>query len=121
MKKEKIRQFIGIIVTILLGLGVALAGSQGGYKIGALPIYGIGILLAYLIQWVAFIPAYLYKTEKFFDLTGSITYITVMAAAVSLTPEKDLRAWTLLALVSIFVDHLRIIELIILWLDKDHV
>ena len=37
------------------------------------------ILLAFLIHWVLFIPAYLLKTEKFFDLSGSITYISVVS------------------------------------------
>jgi steroid 5-alpha reductase family enzyme len=60
------------------------------------------VLLAFLIQWIAFIPAYLNSTEKFFDLTGSITYITVMLVAVLLTPARDLRTWTLLVLVSIW-------------------
>jgi len=102
MNKETIRQYLGILITVLLGLGVALAGSQGGYKVGELPIYALSVLLAFVIQWIAFVPAYLNKTEKFFDLTGSITYITVMLVAVLLTPEKDLRSWTLLVLVSIW-------------------
>ncbi|MDB4147777.1 DUF1295 domain-containing protein, partial [bacterium] len=33
------------------------------------------ILYIFLIQWVLFIPAYLFKTEKFYDLAGSSTYI----------------------------------------------
>jgi steroid 5-alpha reductase family enzyme len=36
-------------------------------------------LIAYLIQWIAFIPAYIFQTEKFYDLTGSITYLTVVS------------------------------------------
>tara|TARA_B100001564_G_scaffold185762_1_gene156046 strand:- start:221 stop:1078 length:858 start_codon:yes stop_codon:yes gene_type:complete len=36
------------------------------------------VILAFLIQWVAFIPAYLFQTEKFYDLTGSLTYLTVI-------------------------------------------
>ena len=36
------------------------------------------IILAFLIQWVAYIPAYLFQTEKFYDLTGSLTYLTVI-------------------------------------------
>lgn len=36
------------------------------------------VILAFLIQWVAFIPAYLLQTEKFYDLTGSLTYLTVI-------------------------------------------
>ena len=36
-------------------------------------------LLAFIIQWVLFIPAYLLQTEKFFDISGSITYISVVS------------------------------------------
>jgi len=36
------------------------------------------VILAFLIQWVAYIPAYLFQTEKFYDLTGSLTYLTVI-------------------------------------------
>jgi steroid 5-alpha reductase family enzyme len=36
------------------------------------------IMLAFLIQWVAYIPAYIFQTEKFYDLTGSLTYLTVI-------------------------------------------
>ena len=37
------------------------------------------VLLAFIIQWVLFIPAYIFQTEKFFDLSGSITYISVVS------------------------------------------
>jgi steroid 5-alpha reductase family enzyme len=37
------------------------------------------ILLAYIIQWIAFVPAYMFQTEKFYDLTGSLTYTSVFA------------------------------------------
>ena len=37
------------------------------------------VLLAFIIHWVLFIPAYIFQTEKFFDLSGSITYISVVS------------------------------------------
>ena len=33
------------------------------------------VLLIFFIHWLLFIPAYFFQTEKFFDLTGSFTYI----------------------------------------------
>ena len=102
MSKENIKQYIGILITALLGLGVAVAGSQGGYQIGRIPVYALAIGLAFLIQWVVFIHAYLNKTEMYFDLTGSITYITVMIVAVVLSPEKDLRSLLMLGMVSVW-------------------
>lgn len=48
------------------------------------------VLLVYIIQWVAFIPAYMFQTEKFFDLTGSITYSSVFIYCIYLTTSGDL-------------------------------
>ena len=48
------------------------------------------VLLVYIIQWVAFIPAYIFQTEKFFDLTGSITYSSVFIYCVYLASSGDL-------------------------------
>lgn len=36
------------------------------------------VMLAFFIQWVAYIPAYIFQTEKFYDLTGSLSYLTVI-------------------------------------------
>lgn len=102
MNKDSLRYFAGVLIAVLLGLGVAAAGSQGGYRLGDLPIYALGVLAAFTMQWLAFIPAFLLKTEKFYDLTGSITYLTVMILAVALTPVRDLRSWVLLALVGVW-------------------
>ena len=58
--------------------------------------------LAYLIQWIVFIPSFLRQTEKFFDLTGSLTYISVTFLIFFLSPVKDARSFLLLALVLIW-------------------
>ena len=36
------------------------------------------VILAFVIQWIAFLPAYIFQTEKFYDLTGSLTYLSVI-------------------------------------------
>ena len=43
------------------------------------------ILYAFIIQWVLFIPAYLFQTEKFFDISGSFTYIFVITYTLCLS------------------------------------
>jgi steroid 5-alpha reductase family enzyme len=58
--------------------------------------------LAFLIQWIAFIPAWLNRTEKFYDLTGGITYSTVTLLAVLLTPNIDARSLLLAGIVIIW-------------------
>lgn len=102
MDKADQRAFIAIPIVLLIAAGIATAGSQGGYRVLSLPLFTLCVGLAFIIQWVAFIPAYLYRTEKFYDLTGSITYITVALVAVSLGPSFDGRALLLVGIVSVW-------------------
>jgi len=82
MKTNNHRSIILFPILILIGALVAIAGSQGGATLGGVPIFALLVALAFLIQWLVFIPAYLFQTEKFFDLTGSLTYITLVGVAV---------------------------------------
>jgi steroid 5-alpha reductase family enzyme len=105
MKTTDRNALIAFPILILVGALVALAGSQGGATLGGVPIFAISVGLAFLIQWLVFIPAYLFQTEKFFDLTGSITYISVIGVAVCYSrysTDLDARAILLAALVIIW-------------------
>ena len=55
--------------------------------------------LAFLMQWVAFVPAYLRQTERFYDLVGSVTYLAVTGIAIVSTQPNDLRSVILAVLV----------------------
>jgi len=46
------------------------------------------VLIAFALQWLAFIPAYVFQTEKFYDLMGSITYLSVMWFSLASTSEQ---------------------------------
>lgn len=102
MKTTDRNSLIVFPVLILIGLGVALAGSQGGALIFGVPLFAFSVGLAFLIQWLAFIPAFVMQTEKFFDLTGSITYISVITIAFIFSKAVDGRTILLLALVVIW-------------------
>ena len=38
-----------------------------------------GIILVFIIHWILYIPANIFKTEKFYDLSGSLSYISVVS------------------------------------------
>ena len=59
-------------------------------------------LLAYVINWVVFVPSDRAKTEHYFDLTGSITYLTVTAVAVVLSDDLDARAIIVAVMVGVW-------------------
>ncbi len=102
MKRSDRISLIVFPILILIGFLVALAGSQGGALAGGLPLFALTVGLAFLVQWLAFIPAYLMQTEKFFDLTGSLTYISVILLGVVLSKNIDFRSILLSALVVIW-------------------
>lgn len=102
MKKVNRSSLVTFLVLLLIGYLVALAGSQGGAALGGIPVFMIIVGLAFLIQWLVFIPAYIFQTEKYFDLTGSLTYITVTTLALALSRGMDTRSILLWALVIIW-------------------
>ena len=102
MKKTDRNTLISILIVIFIGLGIALAGSQYGISIFGIPVFAFLVGLTFLIQWLAFIPAYLLQSERFFDLTGSITFIMVTIMAILFAPVVDGRSILLLALVLIW-------------------
>ena len=60
------------------------------------------ILLIFFIQWISFIPAYILKTEKFFDLMGSITYLTTVLAALYITDSGKISDYMIVSCVVIW-------------------
>ena len=43
-----------------------------------LPVVKSAVIIAFIIQWILFLPAYFFQTEKFYDIVGSFTYLTVI-------------------------------------------
>ena len=85
-------------MVILIGAGLAWAGSQGSTSGFGPPPFAMAVGLAFLIQWLAFVPAYLRQTEKFYF--GEI----VLWIGVAIIALPVLRGWQWVALASpIFV------------------
>ena len=59
--------------------------SFNSIEISGLNLVGHLLVMIFVIQWIAYIPAFIFKTEKFYDLTGSLTYITAISFAISST------------------------------------
>lgn len=102
MKKSDRNALLALPIVILIGVGVALAGSQGSGEVMGIPVFALAVGLAFLIQWIAFIPAYINQTEKFYDITGTFTYISVTLLALIFSPNLDARSLLLASLVLIW-------------------
>ncbi len=106
MKKTDRNALIAFFVVSIIGGLVAWAGSQGGQTLAGIPLFALAVGLIFLVQWLVFIPSYLKQTEKFFDLTGSLTYISVITLSLLLSKGADARAILLWVLVVIWAARL---------------
>ena len=100
------RSVIGIAAAVVIGALVAWAGSDGSVDIGSFPVFGLCAILAFGINWLVFVPSNAAKTEKYYDLTGSITYVTVTLVAVLLSDDLDARALIVAAMVIVWAARL---------------
>ena len=67
------KSLINIIISfVVFVVAIAIANASGSSLVLQ------AVFIAFSIQWIAFIPAYIFQTEKFYDLMGSITYLTVI-------------------------------------------
>ncbi|MFN2119601.1 MAG: DUF1295 domain-containing protein, partial [Anaerolineales bacterium] len=106
MKQTDRNALIAFVVLVIVGFLFALAGSQGESPASGIPLFGALVALIFLIQWLAFIPAFVRQTERFFDLSGSITYIAVVTIGILYASAVDLRAILLWAVVVVWAARL---------------
>lgn len=83
---------VGLLIGVLLGASVAWLGSHDSTSIRGVPVFSAIIGFAFILNWIVFIPSYLCHTEKFFDLTGAVTYVTATLGALLFANGLDLRA-----------------------------
>jgi steroid 5-alpha reductase family enzyme len=98
------------LVFILLAVGLPLAvtglANPSGAIINGWPAAATLALGAFVIQWLAFIPARLFQTERFYDLTGSATYIAVTLGAVIVASEPSSAQWLIAIMIFIWAGRL---------------
>lgn len=95
-----------LVVIAALAVVVSFAGSWGGTAAGGIPVFICCALVAFGLQWLAFVHAYRNQTEKYYDLIGSITYLSVTLLALTLTSRFDPRSLLLALCVAIWAARL---------------
>ena len=82
MMRSVFLKFLFSIVAFLIPFGISLLlANQLITKI---------VLLIFFIHWLLFIPAYIFQTEKFFDLTGSLTFLIASFYALLNAPSSNI-------------------------------
>ena len=99
---KKVVWVAGILASLAVGGLIAFAGSHNGALWMGLPLFALCCCIAFIVQWFLFIPAYVFQTERYFDLAGSVTYISLVLAALYLSGAGDPRALIIGGLVIIW-------------------
>ena len=100
--KGALRSIMVIIFAVALGLGFAWLAGGNGISAYGYPVFVICAAVAFAVNWVAFIPAAIARTEKYYDLVGAFTYLSIITAACVLSAPLDTRAIVIAAMVVIW-------------------
>ncbi len=106
MTKRERSALVATVAVVFFSAGLAFAGSQGGVKVGNMSLFALAVGLIFVLQWIAFVPAFMGQTERFYDLMGSLTYISVSALVLFLSPVRDGRSLLLFLLIFIWAGRL---------------
>ena len=95
-----------ILLAVGLPVGVATLANPSDVSIGDWSAMTILALGCFAMQWLAFVPARLLKTERFYDLTGSLTYIAVTVSAVVTAAAPAGAQWLIAAMILVWAGRL---------------
>ena len=77
--------FLAITVgTFFICYFLALTVSAGTIESDGLSLIMVAMAISFLIHWILFIPSYIFQTEKFYDLTGTLTYFLTLSTVLYL-------------------------------------
>lgn len=100
------KSIASIAVILLLAAGLAAAGGTGSVDAGAITLFALCGLIAFVVNWLVYVPSQIAQTEHYFDLTGSLTYISVTAVALIGNDGRDARATIIAVLVWVWAARL---------------
>ena len=83
--KEPLKNYLSVLVILVFASCIAIAGGQGGQNFKSVPLLVICMVCSFLIHWFMFIPSFIAKSEKFYDITGTLAYLSLLTIASALT------------------------------------
>jgi steroid 5-alpha reductase family enzyme len=95
-----------VVVAANAGLAFAALAGRGSIVFSGAPAVLLCACLAFAVNWLAFIPAALFRSDRFYDTTGALTYLTVIgvacAAALEAHGALDTRSAAVAAMVAVW-------------------
>ena len=114
MDKHPSVLIVGFLLILILSGLISIACAQNGLtvaielfgKVRQVPIFILCAVVVFVINWFAYIPAIIKKTEHFYDLVGSLTYISVIVIAIILSASFDWRSIVVALMVVVWASRL---------------
>ena len=87
---RQIKNIISITVFLICIWLINFSGQNIDIEIRGINAFTFILIVAVLLQIIFFIPSFLLKTEKYYDLVGSLTYITTVSLAYFAVEDKTM-------------------------------
>ncbi len=100
--KRTIISLFVVLVATAVGLIFAWFAGTGQQRFEGHTVLFTCTLIAFAVNWLVYVPSAIAQTEKYYDLTGSVTYLAVIGAACWMSSPLDLRAIVVAAMVAIW-------------------
>ena len=82
---QNLREYFYSFICLLIASLVAVAGYNQDSILNGYPILILCMSLSFIIHWLFFLPSFIMKTEKFYDITGTFAYLIIVFTALFLT------------------------------------
>ncbi|MFT4653007.1 MAG: steroid 5-alpha reductase family enzyme [Kangiellaceae bacterium] len=117
MKENGLRTLGVLIVCLAIAAGLIAVTQNNSTQLFGYSTIVICVVLAFVTQWLVFIPSYLRQTERFYDITGSATFVLVTGVALYSVSPTTAYQWIVAAMVVIWA--LRLGTFLFLRIHKD--
>lgn len=90
------RALLVVVAALAACAGLAAVVGSSTRELTGVPVPLVVVAVVFVLNAVAFVPAALRRTERFYDAVGALSHLSAMAVAVAAT-GGTLRAWVLAA------------------------
>ena len=106
MKNKSLEAGLTVIASVAIAAFVAWVASADSKEWGGLPALVWCVIAAFVVNWIAFVPSILAKTEHYFDLVGSLTYVSITVLALIIGDNNEASSWIMAILIFIWAGRL---------------
>ncbi|WP_298467646.1 DUF1295 domain-containing protein [uncultured Erythrobacter sp.] len=100
------KSIIVFLVVTAIAFTFGIFAGWDSVKVGSYSAFFVCVVIAMVVNWLVFLPSAAAKSDKFYDTTGAITYLTVTAfacwAAYNAFGSLDTRSIVIAAMVAIW-------------------